>query len=127
MSIDPDLIQEMSSKKDTSVIPLGEDCYKLVPIQTGEVMHDDPEEYGKQLREYTYLGNLKQVLCPYWHKTDYGMVQCRFLEIEGLIEDEDGAWEKAVHHFGSSEALFKANQATLLFDEIKYCGINELD
>ncbi|MBK6651926.1 MAG: hypothetical protein IPG42_20895 [Betaproteobacteria bacterium] len=58
------------------LIPSGRFCYRLEPITPGEVMANDLERYGKDLREHSYGGGMKQVLCPYWIRTDHGTVRC---------------------------------------------------
>ena len=73
----------------------------MVELREGEVLCLDLERFGKDVREYVYHKGTKEVLCPYWHKTDYGMVRCHYLGVESLMEDEEGAREKAILHYGS--------------------------
>ena len=53
------------------------------------------------------------------------MGYCRYLKVETLDEDAPEARPKALAHFGREQALQEANQAFLLYDEIKVCGVNE--
>lgn len=110
--------------KDSSIIPLGDYCYRLVPIKEVETLDKDVERFGKDLREFSFSHALKEILCPYWQSTDYGMVICEYLGVQCLDEDDPDARTKAVQHFGSEEALVRINRPSLLYDEIKICGIN---
>lgn len=85
----------------------------------------DVERFGKDLREFLYHPGLKKVLCPYWQKTDYGMVSCDYLGRESLNEDDESALEKAMAHYGSREQFETNNKYSLLYDEIKVCGTLE--
>jgi hypothetical protein len=111
--------------KDTAAIPKGGFCYRVVRLRPGELLSKEIARFGKDLREYSHHGDWKEVLCPYWHRTDYGMVRCDYLESEGLDENDRGAMEKAIRHFGSEELLWKAHRYSLLYDEIKVCGVKE--
>ncbi len=112
---------------DTSVIPSGDYCYRVVDIREGEILIEDPNRFGKELRQYRYHGNDKQVLCPYWQRTDYGTVRCNFLDKE-IIDDEDLAAEnKIMEYFNISDPRAKFESSWMLADEIKICGINEDD
>lgn len=110
--------------KDTTVIPFGDYCYQLVPIEEGEILIKDIERFGKDLREFSFSHALKEILCPYWQRTDHGMVICDYLGVQCLDEDNPDARSKAVQHFGSEEALARVNRPSLLYDEIKICDIN---
>lgn len=110
---------------DDSVIPPGDHCYRVVKIREGEILNGDINQFGKELREYRYHGNYKEVLCPYWQRTDYGTVRCNFLDKE-VVDDEDlEAREKIMKHFGISNPGEKFDFSWALPDEIKICGINE--
>ncbi|MDE0514469.1 MAG: hypothetical protein OXI88_22140 [Gammaproteobacteria bacterium] len=110
-------------KKDTSVIPIGEYCYRLVKKRDGEILIRDGERFGKDIREYDYKGDYKAILCPYWQTTDYGTVRCDFLDKE-TISDASDACEKIQAHFGISDASEKFSYDWALADEIKICDIN---
>jgi hypothetical protein len=110
--------------KDDSVIPAGDYCYQLVPLVEGEVLSDDIERFGKDLREYRFNQYDKEVLCPYWQRTDYGMIVCEYLGVQNLDEDDPTARDRAIAHFGSVEAMSQACGSAFLQDEIKICGIN---
>lgn len=110
--------------KDKSVIPFGSYCYQLINIEKGEILADAIERFGKDLREFSYSHTLKEILCPYWRMTDYGMVLCEYLDVQCLDEDDPDARSKALLHFGSEAALASLNRPSLLYDEIKICDIN---
>ncbi|MBS0467382.1 MAG: hypothetical protein JSS31_00090 [Proteobacteria bacterium] len=111
--------------KDESVIPPGHYCYRVRKVAPNEVLSDDIERFGKDLREYYYGGGFKEILCPYWQLTDYGMVRCEFLGVEGLDESR-GAKAKALHYYKTEELFNTANKSHhYLSDEIKICGIAE--
>jgi hypothetical protein len=61
--------------KDTAAIPKGGYCYQLVRLQPGEHLSRKLTRFGQNLREYPYGKDWKVVLCPYWQRTDYGMVR----------------------------------------------------
>jgi len=109
---------------DPSLIPPGNYCYRIVDLKPGEALSQDIELFGRELREFPYAKGKKEVLCPYWQLTEYGMVRCRYLEVETLDEDDPEARSKALAHFGEEQALDEANQSSLLYDEIKVCGVN---
>lgn len=64
-------------KKDKSVIPPGEFCYRVVRLGAGESISDDIERFGRDLREFRYHGAYKEVLCPYWIRTERDTVRDR--------------------------------------------------
>ena len=108
---------------DPTKIPPGEDCYRLYPIREGEVLSNNSEEYGNNLREFSFLGNYKQVLCPYWEKTDYGTVKCLFLNQEYFDENSENSFSLLSAKIGEelAENFPRDND---LIEEIKICGIN---
>ena len=65
-----------SSSCRSELILSGEYCSRIVEIQDGEVLRDDVDRHGKNLREFTYHEGSKCMLCPYWNRTDYGTVHC---------------------------------------------------
>jgi len=69
-------------------------------------------------------------LCPFWHRSEHGMVYCRLTQ-RGSLPSEAGKFEvalpKAIAHFGSEEAVYAADTDTLLWDQVKSCGVNEFD
>lgn len=112
--------------KDKANIPPGDYCYRIHPIREGEKLSTDRAEFGKSLREYSYMPGFKQVLCPYWQRTDYGTVKCLFLNTEVYDEESSGEQTFALLAAKIGEAAaqnFPRNWA--LADEIKICGINE--
>lgn len=111
---------------DESLIPYGQFCYRIEKIGDGEVLSRDIERFGKDLREYSYFGDLKEVLCPYWIRTDYGTVRCEFLGREVVDEDDRKALAKIARHFGE-EAAKTISYSYELADELKICGIREED
>lgn len=110
---------------DLSLIPPGNYCYRVVDLKPGEVLSQDIDRFGRELREFSYNKGRKEILCPYWYRTEYGMVQCRYLNVETLDDDDPEAKSKALAHFGGEKAFEEANHPSLLYDEIKICGINE--
>jgi hypothetical protein len=94
-------------------------------LPLGEVRSRDLDRFGKDRREFPYHKGWKQVRCPYWHRTDYGMVRCEFLRVEGRDEDDPEARSKALAHLGSELAFAAANRSSYLDDKIKLCEVNE--
>lgn len=91
------------SKKDTSIIPKGEYCDGL---------------------RITF-GVTTSNLCPYWQKTDYGMIRCNYMGLEDLNEfDIIEAQKLAIAHYGSEEAYLNAGYGSALHDEQKICDVN---
>ncbi|MCB1881213.1 MAG: hypothetical protein KDI54_14370 [Gammaproteobacteria bacterium] len=88
-------------KKDESLIPTGGYCYRLKRIEKGEVLNRDIERFGKELRKFPHHGDFKEILCPYWMKTDYGTARYEFLGIEAFDANEDLDMEKIVEKFGT--------------------------
>jgi len=86
-------------------------------------LSDDIAAFGKALREFAYVPGRKEVLCPYWQRTDYGTVRCNFLGRE-VIDDESGALQRIGAHFGVSDALDLFAIDNYLSDEIKVCDRN---
>ena len=113
--------------KDESVIPTGPFCYSIVPIVEGEILSDDIERFGKELREFRYHGDTKEVLCPYWRRTDYGTVICDFLHKEVYDEENEDARALIEAKFGKSEPGDKIGHSWALPDELKICGIHDPD
>lgn len=110
---------------DTSLIPSGEFCYSVVKIREGEILSQEIEKFGRELREFQYYGDYKEVLCPYWQKTEYGTVRCNFLDREFIDDDDPTSIEKIVTNFGSSDAPSKFERSWALPDEIKICKIRD--
>jgi hypothetical protein len=122
----PSIIPEWKILRTTqSLVPPSAYCYRVVIIGSDEVLSTDIERFGYELREFPWHGNYKQVLCPYWKRTGYGMVRCEYLEVEGLDEAEADARRKAIAHFGSKDEFFKADRSRQLYDEVKICGVKE--
>ncbi len=110
---------------DASLIPPGGYCYRVIKIKDGEVLSREIEKFGRELREYHYGGNYKEVLCPYWQRTEYGTVRCNFLDLEFIDDEDEKAHEKIVSHFGAPDAPDRFGRSWALPDEIKICGIRE--
>jgi hypothetical protein len=87
------------SQKDTSVIPKGEYCYD-VPT-------------------------LDRTICPYWQRTDYGMVKCNYMNLQDL-DDWRGndARQEAVAYYGGELEFEKNCYFSYLHDEQKICDVN---
>ena len=109
--------------KDESGIPKGEFCYSIKRIQPGEVLCDDVDRFGKDLREYRYRHDWKEILCPYWRRTDYGTVICEFLDVEVVDEDDWDAREKIKRYLETTHEKKVIGHDCLLSDEIKICDI----
>ncbi|MEW5886822.1 MAG: hypothetical protein AB1735_09005 [Pseudomonadota bacterium] len=110
---------------DASLIPPGEYCYRVVKIREGEILSKDINKFGRELREFSYNGAYKEVLCPYWNRTEYGTVRCDFLDKEFVDDEDSNAIGKIIAHFGSSDAPEKFGRSWALSDEIKICGVRE--
>jgi hypothetical protein len=108
-------------------IPHGSFCYRIVDLAPNEVLSTDIHRFGRDLREYSYRPGRKEVLCPYWYRTDYGMVRCQFLGVETLDEEDSAARDLAIAHFGSEAAFFASDDDRILADETKICGIHTDD
>jgi hypothetical protein len=111
--------------KDTAAIPTGNRCYRLVRMRPGESLSRKTTRFGNDLREYPFGEGWKAVLCPYWYRTDYGMVCCDYLKVQSLDEDDSDAKDKAIRHFGSEELFESANMPSFLYDEMKICEIRQ--
>ena len=111
---------------DASKIPPGSYCYRVYPLKGGEKLPTNLAEFGRELREYSYCHNHKQVLCPYWQRTIYGTVTCLFTGdevIDELSPDEDSLSLLAAK-IGKNAAINFPKDDDLT-DEIKICGINQ--
>lgn len=110
---------------DESLIPPGRFCFRVVKIRAGEIMDADVDKYGRQLREFRYLGDWKVMLCPYWTKTEYKTVRCAFLNKEFYTDAISRQKEKILAHFGSTEIPDHIEFSHYIHDEIKVCGIKD--
>lgn len=93
-------------KFDDSLIPEGHYCYKV--IGRGNA------------------GRLKTQLCPYWVRTTSGLIIClRTMTIE--LDDGKSSEEIAFRRYGRQglDALLNDEPPSLLWDQVKECGINE--
>lgn len=110
---------------DDSLIPPGKYCYRVIKIREGEILSRDINKFGRELREFSYHSAYKEVLCPYWHRTEYGTVRCDFLGREFVDEEYSTAIEKIISNFGSPDAPDRFERSWALPDEIKICGVRE--
>ncbi|GHU33645.1 hypothetical protein FACS189497_15340 [Betaproteobacteria bacterium] len=113
--------------KDPSKIPPGSFCYRVYPLKPGEVLSKDIDQFGRSLREYSYRPGFKEVLCPYWQRTDYGTVKCLFMGREVLDEEHYG-YEQALALLAAKigeDAARNFPRGWTLPDEQKICGVNE--
>ena len=106
--------------KDSSRIPAGQFCYRIVPLQPGEVLSTEINRFGKELREYSFAPGYKEVLCPYWQRTDHGTVRCDYLHQEYLDDTEPCAKQRAKAH---DPRLASIGPSSYLTDEIKICKV----
>jgi hypothetical protein len=95
-------------------------------LRDGEVLSTDRQEFGRSLREFPYLPGWKEVLCPYWQRTDHGTVKCLFTGAEVFDDTLDADHAVAL----STGRLGKAKASELrwhwaLPDEVKICAVNE--
>ncbi|HET8701900.1 MAG TPA: hypothetical protein VFL97_09570, partial [Nitrococcus sp.] len=70
----------------------------------------------------------KEVLCPYWQRTENGTIRCVFTDLEVLDDESQDAEESLsllATHLGSKERANAFPRNWALADEIKVCGINE--
>jgi hypothetical protein len=114
---------ETAPALDPSLIPPGEFCYRIVEIQLGEILSKDAERFGRDLREFRYDSFTKEVLCPYWQRSEYGTIRCEFLGREVVDEDDPDAIEKIAAHFGTSAVPAEIGYNWELADESKICDI----
>lgn len=108
------------------LIPPGDFCYRVVPLQPGEVLSAAGEGYGKELREFSFHPGLKTALCPFWRRTGHGTVRCEFLDLEVLSESEpyELVLKWATDHFGAGHVDQRVGRSSMLADECKVCGVN---
>ena len=92
----------------------------------GEVLDNDVRRFGMELRQYTFGGNYKSVLCPFWEQTEYGIVRCRHTGIISL-DDTAGCLERVIAHYGSYDAFRVLRKSATLYDEEKCCDIHTDD
>ncbi|NCT68126.1 MAG: hypothetical protein GXC76_10890 [Rhodanobacteraceae bacterium] len=62
--------------------------------------------------------------CPYWRRTDHATVCCDYLGVEHVDDTISRYRDILAAHFGSNEEADKHVGHSLLYDEIKICGIN---
>jgi hypothetical protein len=107
-------------------VPKGEFCYTILKIADGEILSNDIARFGYDLREFKYHNDAKEVLCPYWNRTNHGTIRCDKLDLE--VYDEDicyaDARKLALEHFGEAEIDNRVKHSSLLAEEIKVCDIN---
>lgn len=92
--------------RDTSLIPVGPYCYTNLRQDP-----DDPDVIHTDL-------------CPYWHKTESGLVICLFTgDVE--IDNDEVSYREAMRRFKTEEVAEKIiGKTSLLWDQVKECGIN---
>lgn len=114
--------------KDPSIIPPGPFCYRVYPLRPGETLSTDIDQFGRSLREYAYhQGYNKEVLCPYWQRTEYGTVKCLFMGKE-VLDEEHYDFKEAFTLLSAKigeQAARDFPQGWALPDEIKICGVGE--
>lgn len=99
----------------SSPIPHGEYCYRVI---------SDPGHEPEGPYEVWFHRPAIAVRCPYWRRTDHATVCCDFLRVEHADEDESGYHDIIETYFGGKEEASKRVGHSLLYDEIKICGVN---
>ncbi len=64
--------------------------------------------------------------CPYQEWTDYGTVECHFLEDESVGISKE-AYKKALKHFGSAEKLEAECQGSMVMGDAVRCCTRVLE
>ncbi|WP_139800689.1 hypothetical protein [Geothermobacter hydrogeniphilus] len=110
--------------KDKSIIPYGDFGYTVTMIKHDKILSDDIDRFGKSLREFRYHEGYKEVLCPYWRRSDYGTVKCEYLDVEVIDSEDFNAWDKIKSHFSIDDPSRLFERSHRLPDEIKICDLN---
>ncbi|MEI6128213.1 MAG: hypothetical protein WCQ99_16825 [Pseudomonadota bacterium] len=102
--------------KSINEIPRGSYCYETIykgarPLHELDILSTDLAYY---------LNNTERINCPYFRPAKYGIIYCDFLGV-GAVAVSDGAYERALKHFGSEEELEKEATAFLLGDAVRIC------
>lgn len=102
-------------KKDKSLIPIGQYCYRIDTLYDGPKIED---------------GGIPTVNCPYqkykkYKNTGVSLPYCAYLEEYGWSNNmTNEEFDKLVEHFGSEDKTFDAFPMDLLWDSCKECGEN---
>jgi hypothetical protein len=110
--------------KNESIIPPGCFCYRIKRIQADEILCNDIDRFGKDLREFRYHGEHKEILYPYWNRRDYGTVICEFLDFEVIDDNDPNFREKAIKYLTDSNETKEIGHDCFLSDEVKICNVN---
>lgn len=115
-------------------VPMGTYCYGYVPradsgfTDTRLIDAHIEGQQGKlgdmELHDL-YFSLVEVRHCKYWHPTDHGFVECRYLNQKALwITTTDEIIDKAIAYFGSEEEMDKQIDGWLLGDGVKACQLN---
>lgn len=108
-----------------SDIPPGPFCYRVVKLADGEKLNYNSEQFGKELREFHFIGESKRILCPYWVKTERNTVRCNYLNREFYDDWDLDEKKKILEQFNTLKIPSKLEPSHYIIDEIKICGIAE--
>jgi hypothetical protein len=107
----------------------------LATLTRREDVFANPELFVPQHTPYCYhsLGWSEEYLlgvgCPFWQRSDHGLVYCRLRQLGSLTDEagerSDEQRRKALAHFGTQDAVDAADQVGLLWDQVKCCGISD--
>ncbi len=103
------------------LIPQGDFCYSVLPIDDSVEVDPQSPRLGRDIRQASFGGDSKMVLCPYWVLTDHGTVRCEHCH-EEVLSLEKSALAKAEAHFGTTD-ISKLETLSDLADKLKICDI----
>jgi len=98
---------------DPNRIPRGKFCYDTEHF---------PADLQRGITEHWVMHFDRS--CPYWRRTDHATVCCDYLRVEHADEDEGDYHALIEAHFGGKEEAEKRVGRSLLYDEVKICGVN---
>ncbi len=84
-----------------------------------------PEDTFTCYRGLSWEGGVFHIItCPFFTHSDHGVTYCRFVQ-SGSLENRADSLTKAVAHYGSEDAVFKAAPYEVLWDQVKVCGLSD--
>jgi hypothetical protein len=90
----------------------------------------DFEKFVPENAHYCYKGlgwsgqYYELVSCPFWQRSNHGVVYCRLLQKGSVIDDSEAEYKKALAHFGTEDAVEAARELWLVWDQVKACDVN---